>query len=137
MTMIINNSMVTNAARMRTVPATRWTNRQLVRIAQADTVRIGAPPPGERLHESVYWKIPFWLRAGLLGGAVVYCTSVVLRTIGLGDPSIDSISELARILTFGASAGLAMYFFVLAERRHRLSRSERHKHDRADASFDG
>ena len=81
----------------------------------------------------MYWKIPFWLRVFLWAAAAEYGTSVALRHLGLGDPQVELMAELARVLAFGAVGGLVVYVSQYAERRHRLSEQERHKYDLPDA----
>jgi hypothetical protein len=81
----------------------------------------------------VYWKIPYRLRFFLWGGAAWFGMSVALRYLGLGDPPVWSMAELARVLVFAAVLGLVVSVSEYAERRHRLSKQERHKYDLPDA----
>jgi hypothetical protein len=69
---------------------------------------------------SLYWKTPYWLRAFLTFFVVGYCTSVVLRHLGL-DGDEGTLDEIVRVSTFGVAAGVVAGVTVYAERRHRES----------------
>jgi hypothetical protein len=65
-------------------------------------------------------KTPYWLRYVLTLFVVTYCTSVVLRHLGL-DGDEGTLDEIVRVSTFGIAAGAAIWVTAYADRRHRES----------------